>query len=172
MPALQNSSSSSSLSSSAREQRLLRQQYNNNVAQAALVFNPTDRLYARGSHAYTPYPTNEEVYLHSNTAVMEDDNFSDLSFPDFLNVQRRVARHRFHRYRAQMNTAKQGLFGCRLEDWDKNIEVVGAVDNSTSFTASMGMALFEMNLLLRERVSGDLFSLLIIVLILLLVAGC
>ena len=55
------------------------QQFEAGIAKAALTFNPGCRLYARGSHAFTPYLTNKEVFIHSSHGVNNDNKFNDLS---------------------------------------------------------------------------------------------
>ena len=84
------------------------------------------------------------------------DDFSDLSLPDFFHVQKCVACHQFLRYRDCMNKFQRGLYGRGLESREESCgsqesDIVMLV--STSFTASIGMALYENNVVMEDRVS-------------------
>jgi len=158
MPAIRSAASTSALVD-ATAQRTLMAQYQADLANASINFNPTAQRYSRGSQRMIPYPSSEDVFLRSNHAVNEDDDFADISLPDFFHVQARVARHRFRRYRNRMNAGERGLFGRRLEDMeglgdsnDTPIEV------ATSFAASMGMALYENDVEMEDRVRRSTFG--------------
>src|SRR5882724_4090103 len=44
-----------------------------------------------------PYPTNHNVYHHSNTHNPDNDEFADLGLSDFFLAHRRVARRKLER---------------------------------------------------------------------------
>jgi len=152
MLAIRSAASTSALID-ATAQRTLMAQYHADLAIVSINFNPSAQHFSRGSHGSIPYPSSEDIFLHSNHAVNEDDDFADISLPDFFHVQSRVARHRFRRFRNRMNVGQRGLFGRRLEDME------GLGDSSdtpikvaTSFTASVGMALYENDVEMEDRV--------------------
>jgi len=152
MPAIRSAASTSALID-ANAQRTLMAQYRAGLAQASVNFNPTAQRHSRGSRGAIPYPSSEDVFLRSNHSVNEDDNFADLSLPNFIHVQDCIARHRFRRYRNCMNSGECGLFGRRLED----MEIVSDVHNTlievaTSFAASLGMALYQNDVEMEDRV--------------------
>ena len=166
MPAQRNSSSSSSTPAAfprfsslslpvpSLDRAANRRQFDAEVADAARTFNLTNRLYARGSHAFTPYPTNEEVFLRSSSGVNEDDEFDDLSISDFFLAQRRVAQHRHRRFRNRMNEAERALFGRVLEQMDDDVDAEWtSVMVSSAYTSSVAMGLLERNVMLEDRVS-------------------
>jgi len=84
MPTQRNSVSS--LASSP--QASLHCQYDTVLTTASLHHNTHLQSYARGSHGVTPYPDIEDIFNRSNSAVVEDDNFSDIGLNDFLLAQR------------------------------------------------------------------------------------
>ena len=51
-----------------------------------------DRFSSARDDLSRPYPSYEDVYLHSNTSNLGSDEFQDLGLNDFLFTQRRVAR--------------------------------------------------------------------------------
>ena len=121
-----------------------REQFNAGVANAARTFNLTNHQYARGSHAFTPYPTNKEVFLRSSSAINDDDEFDDLSILDFFIAQRHVAQHRHHHFRNRMNEAEHALFGRTLERMDADMDAEWtSIAVSSSFTSSVVMGLLE-----------------------------
>ena len=129
--------------------------YRYDLASSAITHNATDMAFARGQR-FAPYLTYQEVFHRSNHTVQEDDDFSDLSAPDYFHVQRRVARHRFLRYRERMNDHQHGLFGRCLENWEGSCGNVGAdiaMSVSNTFSSSIGMALYENNVVMEDRVS-------------------
>ena len=165
MPAQRNSSSSSiptafpqfsslTLPVPSLDRAANRQQFDAEVADAARTFNLTRRQYARGSHAFTPYPSNEEVFLRSSSAINDADEFDDLSISDFFLAQRRVAQHRHRRFRNRMNEAERALFGRVLERMDNDVdEEWTSIMVSSSYTSSVAMGLLERNVALEDRVS-------------------
>ena len=131
-----------------------RKQFNAGVADAARIFNLTHHIYTRGSHAFTPYLTNKEVFLRSSSAINDDDKFDDLSISDFLIAQRCIAQHRHRRFRNQMNEAECALFRRTLECIDDDVDVEWTlIAVSTTFTSSVAMGLLEMNIALEDWVS-------------------
>ena len=131
-----------------------REQFDAGVANTARTFNLTCCTYARGSHAFTPYPTNEEVFLRSSSTINDDDEFDDLSISDFLIAQRRIAQHRHRNFRNRMNEAERALFGRTLERINDNVDVEWtSITVSTAFTSSVAMGLLERNIALEDRVS-------------------
>jgi len=152
MPAIRPAASTSTLVD-ATAQRTLMAQYRAGLALASINFNPTTQSHSRGSRGAIPYPSSEDVFLRSNHSVNEDDNFADLSLPDFIHVQDRIARHRFRRYRNRMNPGECGLFGRRLEDMEDVSEVHDTpIEVATSFAASLGMALYQNDVEMEDRV--------------------
>ena len=105
MPAIRSAASTSVLVD-ATAQRTLMAQYRADLANASINFNPTAQRYSRGSQRMIPYPSLEDVFLRSNHAVNEDDDFANISLPDFVHVQARIARHRFRHYRNRMNAGE------------------------------------------------------------------
>jgi len=96
------------------------------------------------------------LILHSNHSVNEDDDFTDLSLPDFIHVQDCITRHQFHHYRNHMNIGERGLFGRRLENMEGvNDHNDTPIEVATSFAASLGMALYQNDIKMEDRV-GDL----------------
>jgi len=83
MPAIRSAASTSILVD-ATAQRTLMAQYRADLANASINFNPTTQHYSRGSQRMIPYPSSEDVFLRSNHAVNEDDDFADISLPDEL----------------------------------------------------------------------------------------
>ena len=116
MPAQRNTVSSLASSSS---QASLRCQYDVALADASLHHNTHGRSYARGSHGASPYPDIEDVFNRSNSAVVEDDDFSDLGLNDFFLTQRRIARHKLRRFGRRANEGQRGLIDRGLQDWDQ-----------------------------------------------------
>ena len=53
-----------------------------------------DRFSSARDDLSRPYPSYEDVYLHSNTSNPGSDEFQDLGLNDFLVAQRRVARQK------------------------------------------------------------------------------
>ena len=152
MPAIHSAASTSALVD-ATAQHTLMAQYHAGLALASVNFNPTARRHSRGSCGMIPYPSSEDVFLRSNHSVNEDDDFADLSLPDFIHVQDRIAHHRFRRYRNHMNSGERGLFGRRLEDMEVVSEVHDTpIEVATSFAASLGMALYQNDVEMEDRV--------------------
>jgi len=94
MPAICSAASTSTLVD-ATAQHTLMAEYCANLAQASINFNPTHLRHSRGSHGAIPYPSSEDIFLHSNHAVNEDNDFANISLPNFFHVQDCIARHRF-----------------------------------------------------------------------------
>jgi len=92
MPAICSAASTSALVD-ATAQCTLVAEYHASLASATINFNPTALRYARGSHGAIPYPSSEDVFLRSNHAVNEDDDFADISLPDFIHVQDHITCH-------------------------------------------------------------------------------
>ena len=168
MPAQRNSSSSSSSSTPAVflqfssltlpapvwSRAANRKQFDTGVADTARTFNLTCQTYARGSYAFTPYLTNEEVFLHSSSAINNDNEFDDLLISDFLIAQCHIAWHCHRRFRNWMNEAERALFGRALECIDDDVDVEWtSIVVSTAFTSSVAMGLLERNIALEDRVS-------------------
>ena len=129
--------------------------YRYDLHSSSFSHNATDMAFARGLR-FAPYPSHQEVFHRSNHAVQEDDDFSDLSLPDYFHVQRRVARHRFLRYRERMNDHQRGLFGRGLENREGSCGNEGAdiaMSVSNAFSSSIGMALYENDVVMEDRVS-------------------
>ena len=59
---------------------------------SAFSHNCTERVFVSGV-CFVPYPTYQETFHRLNPAVQEDDNFSNLSLPDFFHVQRHVVMY-------------------------------------------------------------------------------
>src|SRR5882672_7062938 len=54
-----------------------------------------------------PYPTNRNIYHHSNTHNPDEDEFADLGLSDFFLAHRRVARRKLERL--QLTPYQAGL---------------------------------------------------------------
>ena len=129
--------------------------YHYDLSSLAITHNATDMAFTQGQH-FAPYPLYQEVFHRSNHAVQEDNDFSDLSVPDYFHVQRRVARHRFLHYREHMNDYQHGLFGRCLENREDSCGNEGAdivMSVSNAFSSSIGMALYKNNVVMEDRVS-------------------
>jgi len=137
---------------------LLRAQHERAVNESRALFNLDGREYVRGI-GFQPYPTAEEVYNRSNTAIVEDDEFEDLGLRDFVIANQRAGRHRYMRWREAINPNQRGLLTRGLETWDPVEERSTILETSLAYTASVGMAAFEEIVLLRRRVCGLLSSL-------------
>jgi len=116
MPAQRNTVSSLASSSS---QASLRRQYDTALATASLHHNVHLQSYARGSHGVAPYPDIEDVFNRPNSAVVEDDDFSDIGLNDFLLAQRKIAHHKLRRHGRRANEGQHGLIDHALQDWDQ-----------------------------------------------------
>jgi len=142
MPAQRNTVSSLASSSS---QTSLRRQYDAALATASLHHNTHARSFARGSHGVVPYPDIEDVFNRSNSAVVEDDDFSDLGLNDFFLVQRRIARHKLRRFGRRANEGQRGLIDRGLQDWDQGEPGSTEIETSMMYTASVATTLMEMD---------------------------
>ena len=92
MPATRTSSPLPTTLADGVAQRWLRAQYHAELSLASVTFNPTARQYMRNSRGFVPDPSSE-VFNHSNHSVNKDDDFDDISLPDFMHVQQCVACH-------------------------------------------------------------------------------
>ena len=142
MPTQRNTVSSLTSSSS---QVSLRCQYDAALATTSLHHNSHLRTYARGSHGVAPYPNIEDVFNHSNSAVVEDDDFSDIGLNDFLLAQRRIARHKLRRHGRRANEGQRGLIDRGLQDWDQGEPESQQIEASMMYTASVATTLMEMD---------------------------
>jgi len=141
MPAQRNTVSSLASSSLAS----LRHQYDAALVTASLHHNAHLRTYARGSHGAVPYPDIEDVFNRSNSAVVEDDDFSDIGLNDFFLAQRRIARHKLRRFGRRANEGQRGLIDRGLQDWDQGEPESTQIETSMMYTASVAMTLMEMD---------------------------
>jgi len=142
MPAQRNSVSSLASSS---PQASLRRQYDTALVTASLHHNAHLQTYARGSHGVTPYPNIKDVFNHSNSAVVEDDDFSNIGLNDFLLAQRRIARHKLRRYGRRANEGQRGLIDRGLQDWDQGEPESQQIETWMMYTASVATTLMEMD---------------------------
>jgi len=142
MPAQRNTVSSLASSSS---QASLRCQYDAALINASLHHNVHLRSYARGSHGVVLYPNIEDVFNRSNSAVVEDDDFSDIGLNDFFPAQRRIARHKLHRFGRRANEGQRGLIDRGLQDWDQGEPENQQIEASMMYTASVATTLMEMD---------------------------
>jgi len=142
MPAQRNTVSSLASSSS---QASLSHQYNAALATASLHHNAHLQSYARGSHGVVPYPDIEDVFNRSNSAVVEDDDFSDIGLNDFLLAQRRIARHKLRRHGRRADEGQRGLIDRGLQDWDQGEPESQQIEASMMYTASVTTTLMEMD---------------------------
>ena len=85
------------------------------------------------------------MFNRLNSAVVEDDNFSDIGLNDFLLAQRRIARHKLHHHRRRANEGQRGLIDRGLQDWDQGEPESQQIEASMMYTASMAMTLMEMD---------------------------
>jgi len=141
MPAQCNTVSSLASSSQAS----LCCQYDAALATTSLHHNTHLRSYARGSHGVTPYPDIEDVFNRSNSAVVEDDDFSDIGLNDFLLAQRRIACHKLRRHRRRANEGQRGLIDRGLQDWDQGEPESQQIEALMMYTASVATTLMEMD---------------------------
>ena len=102
-------------------------------------------MYTRGSHGVAPYPNIEDVFNHSNSAVVEDDDFSDIGLNNFLHAQRRIARHKLCHYGRRANEGQCGLIDRGLQDWDQGEPGSQEIEMSMMYTASVATTLMEMD---------------------------
>ena len=148
----------SSLASSS-SQASLHRQYNAALATASLHHNTHLRTYARGSHGAVPYPDIEDVFNRSNSAVVEDDDFSELGLNDFFLAQRRIARHKLRRFGRRANEGQRGLIDCGLQDWDQGEPENQQIETSMMYTASVATSLMEMDEGLDRKVGCSVWNL-------------
>jgi len=156
MPAQRNTVSSLASSSS---QASLRRQYDAALTTASLHHNTHLQSYARGSHGVAPYPNIKDVFNRSNSAVVEDNDFSDIGLNDFLLAQRRIARHKLCRHGRRANEGQHGLIDCGLQDWDQGEPESQQIEASMMYTVSVATTLMEMDEGLDRKVGCSVWNL-------------
>jgi len=85
------------------------------------------------------------VFNCSNSAVVEDDDFSDIGLNNFLLAQRRIACHKLRCHRRRANEGQHGLIDRGLQDWDQGEPESQQIEASMMYTASVATTLMEMD---------------------------
>ena len=102
-----------------------------------------------------PYPHYKDIYAHSSSHDIHDEEFTDLGLNDFLVAQRRVARQKLEHLQ---RTPHQGSHLSRgvqphWEQWEPHNAVLKA---SIGYTASCGIVVMDEVASLNERVEDGL----------------
>ena len=98
-----------------------------------------------------PYPSYEDVYLHSNTSNPGSDEFQDLGLNDFLVAQRRVARRKLERL--QLTPYQGSLFSRGIQPhWEQREPYNVVLEASIGYAASCGVVIMDEVADLNERV--------------------
>ena len=89
-----------------------------------------------------PYPSYEDVYLHSNTSSPGSDEFQDLGLNDFLVAQRRVARQKLERL--QLTPYQGSLFSRGVQPhWEQRELYNVVLEASIGYAASCGVVVMD-----------------------------
>ena len=110
-----------------------------------------DRFSSARDNLSHPYPSYEDVYLHSNMSNPGSDEFQDLGLNDFLFAQRRVARQKLEPL--QLTPYQGSLFSWGVqphwEQWEPHNVVLEA---SIGYAALCGVVVMDEVADLNERV--------------------
>ena len=102
-----------------------------------------------------PYPSYEDVYLHSNTSNLGLDEFQDLGLNDFLVTQRRVARRKLERLQL---TPYQGSLPSRgvQPQWEQREPYNMVLEASLGYAASCSVVIMDKVADLNERIDVEM----------------
>ena len=110
-----------------------------------------DRFSSARDDLSRPYPSYEDVYLHSNMSNPGSDEFQDLGLNDFLVTQRRVARRKLEHL--QLTPYQGSLFSRGVQPhWEQREPYNAVLEASIGYTASCGIVVMDEVVDLNERV--------------------
>ena len=110
-----------------------------------------DRFSSARDDLSHPYPSYEDVYLHSNMSNPGSDEFQDLGLNDFLVAQRRVARRKLEHL--QLTPYQGSLFSRGIQPhWEQWEPYNVVLEASIRYAASCGVVIMDEVVDLNERV--------------------
>ena len=114
-----------------------------------------DRFSSAWDDLSCPYPSYEDVYLHSNTSNLGSDEFQDLGLNDFLVAQRWVARRKLE---CLQLTPDQGFLFSRgvQPHWEQREPYNMVLEASLRYTASCSVVVMDEVADLNERVDVEM----------------
>ena len=110
-----------------------------------------DRFSSARDDLSHPYPSYEDVYLHSNISNPGSDEFQDLGLNDFLVAQRQVARRKLECL--QLTPYQGSLFSRGVQPhWEQREPFNAVLEASIGYTALCGIVVMDEVAELNERV--------------------
>ena len=114
-----------------------------------------DRFSSAQDDLSRPYPSYEDVYLHSNTSNLGSDEFQDLGLNDFLVTQRQVVRRKLEHL--QLTPYQGSLLSQGVQpQWEQREPYNMVLEASLGYTASCSVVVMDKVADLNERVDMEM----------------
>ena len=114
-----------------------------------------DRFSSARDDLSRPYPSYEDVYLHSNTSNLRSNEFQDLRLNDFLVAQRRVARQKLECL--QLTPYQGSLFSRGVQpQWEQREPYNMVLEASLRYAALCSVVVMDEVADLNERVDVEM----------------